>query len=480
MTTSSTSTSTTTTTTTTTSTSSSTTTTHPFYVVDVRPDHEATGVAQDVTIEVDYSLPLDPDTVDVTTVVVALRTYRTLDGDTVSSNELVPGTVELINGDTTIVFTPDSPLFEEADYDVILDNDITAVAGYQLNVIFGWSFQTGIIDEVPDEPSEPEIEPPLKDHYPRELDGLAVVDSYPGQYAAQIPLDLAPNNGLITIQWNKEIVSVGATNIAYEPLNGDTDLVTPNYSVAHSVSFEGDLVHFTLVNPLIENTMVRVTLQDVKGTDEETYLSSPDSLDREYVLFFAPVINPANATIEVIRALMGAFIDRVPDTTIAMLILEATLTAEAISNAVITNAALYQLAKRKWVQCKVAYDLLFPTMFESSGKTKRLAEMMVSWEGISPREKMLMYEKFKECIEKWEEILKSGGQGNRPIMTIKGLADPDRPMTGRGWTVRPNASPHANKVVPKLVGRRGIKAPRDPRWYHRRGRAGVIYRRDID
>ena len=473
MSTSSTTTSTTTTTTTTTSsTSSSTTTTHPFYIVDVRPDNLATGVAQDVTVEVDYSLPLDPTTVDVSTVVVALRSYKTLNGETVASNELVPGTVELINGDTTIVFTPDSPLYEEADYDVILDNDITAVANYQLNVIFGWSFQTGIIDTAPDEPSEPQIEPPLKDHYPRELDGLAVVDSYPGQYTAQVPLDLAPNNGLITIRWNKEIQSVGASNVAWDALNGDPLLVDPRHNAAHSLSFEEDLIHITMATlPLVENAMIRVTLQDVRSTD--------DSLDREYILFFATVVNPYYATIEIIRALVGSFIDRVPDTTLAMLILDASLTADALSNSVIVNAALYQLARRKWVQCRTGYDLLYPTMFESSGKSKRLAEMMVSWEGISPREKILMYTKFRDCIERWEEILLSGGQGNRAIMTIKGLTDPDRPMTGRGWTVRPGASPHANKVVPKVVGRRGIKAPRDPRGYYRRGRGG-IYRRSIE
>ena len=336
--------------------------------------------------------------------------------------------------------------------------------------INGWSFQTGIVDEPELDPSEPQVEPPLKDHYPRELDGLAVVSSYPAQYAAQIPVDLAPNNGVVTIQWNHPIASIGATNVSWEALNGDPNLITPVYNAAHSVVIDEDLVNIDITNGPVENSMVRITLQDVLDTE--------DRMDREYILFFAPTITPAYTTIEVIRAYVGPFLDRVPDTTIAMLILDASVTAQIISNSVIVNPALYQLALRKWVQCRVGYDLLFPTMVESVGKMKRLAEMMVEWQGISPREKVLMYDKFLSCIEKWEEILKTGGAGVRPIMTVKGQYDPDRPETGRGWTKRPGAGPYANTVVPKVVGRRGIKAPRDPRVYYAKNRRG-IYRRNI-
>jgi hypothetical protein len=427
------------------------------------------GVALETTIEAEFSQPLDTSTVNNGTFVVALKQYRTLNGETVVSNEIVAGTITIPTVDT-VVFTPDSPLFEQADYDVVVDNDITDTTGRFLTEINGWSFQTGIVDEPVLDPSEPQVKPPLKDHYPRELDGLSVVSSYPAQYAAQIPLDLAPNNYVVTIQWNHPIASIGATNVSWEALNGDPALVDPRYNAEASVVIDGDLVNIDITSSLVENSLVRITLQNVLDTEGR--------LDREYILFFAPVITPTYATIQVIRAYVGPFIDRVPDTTIAMLILEASLTAQAISNSVIVNPALYQLALRKWVQCRVAYDLLFPTMVESVGKKKQLAEMAVEWQGISPREKVLMYDKFLSCIEKWEEILKTGGGGVHPIMTIKGQYDPDRPETGRGWTKRPSAGPYANTVVPKVIGRRGIKAPRDPRIYGPRNRRG-IYRRSI-
>jgi hypothetical protein len=428
------------------------------------------GVALGTTIEATFSQPLKTSTVNNGTFVVALKQYRTLNGETVVSNELVAGDIQIIGGDT-IEFTPDSPLYEQADYDVVVDNDIQDTAERFLTEINGWSFQTGIVDEPVLDPSEPQVEPPLKDHYPRELDGLSVVSSYPAQYAAQIPLDLEPNNNVVTIQWNHPIASIGATNVSWEALNGDPALVDPRYNADHSVVIDEDLVNIAITSlPLVENSMIRITLQNVLDTEGR--------LDREYILFFAPVITPTYATIQVIRAFVGPFIDRVPDTTIAMLILEASLTAQAISNSVIVNPALYQLALRKWVQCRVAYDLLFPTMVESVGKVKRLAEMTVEWQGISPREKVLMYDKFLSCIEKWEEILKTGGAGVRPIMTVKGQYDPDRPETGRGWTKRPGAGPYANTVVPKVIGRRGIKAPRDPRVYWPKNRRG-IYRRSI-
>ena len=188
------------------------------------------------------------------------------------------------------------------------------------------------------------------------------------------------------------------------------------------------------------------------------------------------MINPGYVTIPVIRALVGSFIDRVPDTTIAMLILEASLEAQALSPSTIIGPALFALALRKWVQCRVGYDLLFPTMTESVGKAKRLAEMQVEWQGISPREKVLFYDKFKDCIDKWEEFMRTGGAGITPIATIKCLYDPDGPEVGRGWTRRPSAEPAANMVVPKVVGRRGVKAMRDIRTYRYGNRMG-IYRR---
>jgi hypothetical protein len=133
------------------------------------------------------------------------------------------------------------------------------------------------------------------------------------------------------------------------------------------------------------------------------------------------------------------------------------------------------LAKKKWVICRVVYDLLFANIMDSQGKSKRLADMEVSYEGVSPREKEAFFEKTKDCIDKWEEILISGGTGVRPVMTIKGLYDPDRPDVGRGWTKRPGAGPSANTVVQKVVGRRGVKASRDPRLYYAKNRQ-VIYR----
>ena len=461
----------TTSTTTTSSSCTTTTTTGPFGIYDVVPDPNSAGVAVGDPLTAQFNRSLDPVTVGTNTFVVALKAYRDQDHQIVESRELIEGVVTLATiyrPDDTIVFTPCAPLIPQADYEVVIDDSVASTIGETLDTIYGWEFQTGIVEEAPDEPSVAEIDPPLKDHYPVELDGLAVVSTYPGQYAAQVPIDLAPNAGVITIQWNKEIASVGASNVAWDALNGDPNLIVPAYNATHTLNIVDDLVEIRVAVPLVENSMVRVTLQDVRGVD--------DSLDREFVLFFAPVVNPYYVTIPVIRALVGPFIDRVPDTTIAMLILEASLEAQALSPSRIIGPALYALALRKWVQCRVGYDLLFPTMTESVGKAKRLAEMQVEWQGISPREKILFYEKFQDCIDKWEEFMRTGGAGITPIATIKGLYDPDRPEVGRGWTRRPSAEPAANVLVPKVVGRRGVKAMRDTRTYRYGNRIG-IYRR---
>jgi len=445
-----------------TTTTTTTTTTVPFAIIDVRPDDGGIGIAQAVTMEVDFNKPIDTSTF---TIVVALRAYRTYNNETVASNEIIDGTVTFINSDQTAVFTPDIPLLEQADYDIVLDDGITTADGSEsIDVLYGWSFQTGIVDTVPDEVSDPQIAPPLKD-YPEALESLSVVSTYPAQYAAQVPLDLAPF-GAITITLNKDIDSY-LSNIAYQAINGDDTLFPPEYDFSHVPTVDGDKLVLTPDSVFVENSIVIVSLADITALDE--------SIMQEYTLSFATVINPAYATVAQIKVILGPFADNVTDIAIAMLIYEYSVEADIITSSLTGNAALVALAKKKWVQCKVAYDLIFATILDSQGKSKRLADMQVDYSGVSPREKEAFFDKLKDCIEKWEEILKTGGVGVRPVMTIKGLYDPDRPEVGRNWTQRPSAGPHANTVVPKVVGRRGVKAGRDPRLYFSKNRQ-VIYR----
>lgn len=452
--------------TTTSTTTTTTTTTVPFAIVDVRPDDGSVGVAQGVTIECDFNKAINTSTF---TMVVALRAYKTLNNETVSSNEIVEGTVTFTNSDQTAVFTPSLPLLEQADYDIILDDGIETSDGSEsIDIIYGWSFQTGIVDEVPDEVSDPQIAPPLTD-YPEYLEGLSVVSTYPAQYAAQVPIDLASNPiqaGAITITLNKDISSY-QSNISVQAINGDDSVVTPDYDVDHTPTVSGDTLILTPAASFEQNSVVIVSLADITATDGD--------IMQEFVLTFATEINPAYATVAQVKVVLGPYADNTTDIAIAMLIYEYSLEADLLVPDTIGNAALVALAKKRWVICKVAYDLVFANQLDSQGKSKRLADMEVSYSGVSPREKEALYDKFKDCIDKWEEILQTGGTGVRPVATIKGLYDPDRPQVGRGWTQRPNAAPAANTVVQKVIGRRGVKALRDPRLYYEKNRQ-VIYR----
>ncbi len=455
--------------TTTSTTTTTTTTTVPFAIINVRPDNDAQGVAQGVTIEIDFNKPIDTATLTLEKWVVALRSYKTYENQTVASNEIIEGSITFSDGDQTAIFTPSSPLFEQADYDVVLDDGITTAEGSEsLDVIYGWSFQTGIVDEVPDEPSEPQIAPPLKD-FPDTLEGLSVVSTYPGQFDAQVPTNLAPI-GAITIRFSKDI-SAFERNISYEAINGDDTVLASDYDVNNDFVIDEDTISLTPTADFPENALVTVSLINIEAVDE--------SVMQDYTLSFATVITPAYATVPQVKVLLGPFAENTTDIAIAMLIYEYSVEADIIVSSTIGNAALVALAKKKWVQCRVVYDLLFANMLDSQGKSKRLADMQVDYQGVSPREKEIFYDQLKACIEKWEEVLKTGGLGVRPVMTIKGLYDPDRPDVGRSWTQRPSAGPYANTVVPKVVGRRGVKAGRDPRVYFNKNRQ-VIYRSSRD
>ncbi len=454
----------------TTTSTTTTTTTVPFTVVVSRPGDGDEGVAQNITVEVDFNKPVDITMAWEEKLVVALRAYKTYENQTVASNEIIEGSFTFANGNQTVIFNPSSPLFEQADYDVVLDDGITTQEGSEtLGVIWGWSFQTGIVDEVPDSPSDPQIAPPLKD-FPEALAGLSVVSTYPEQFAAQVQLDLAPI-GAITIQFNKEIVAGSwGYDVSYEAINGDDTVLTPQYGITVTPATVDDTITLDPAD-FPENALVTVSLADIEAVDE--------SVMQDYTLSFATVITPAYATVPQIKVLLGPFAENTTDIAIAMLIYEYSVEADILVSSTIGNAALVALAKKKWVQCRVVYDLLFANMLDSQGKSKRLADMEVSYQGVSPREKEVFYDQLRDCINKWEEVLRTGGIGVRPVMTIKGLYDPDRPDTGRNWTQRPSAGPHANTIVPKVVGRRGVKAGRDPRLYYTKNRQ-VIYRSSRD
>jgi hypothetical protein len=449
-------------------TTTTTTTAPPFAIIGVSPNDGAVGVAQGVPIEVDFNKPIDTDTFNI---VVALRTYRIYNHETVASGEIVEGAVTfpLEYNDEKAVFISALPFLENADYDIVLDDGITTAGGEEsIDTLYGWSFQTGIVDEAPDDPSDPQIAPPLKD-FPESLEGISVVSTYPAQYTAQVPIDLVPNGGAITIFMNKDILTY-QSNISYFPINGDDSLVTPVYDFDHDATVDTDDKTKLVLTPTAsfpENALVVVTLADITATD--------DTIMRTYTLNFATTISPAYATVAQVKVQLGPFADNTTDIAIAMLIQEYSTEADLIVPTLVGNVALVALARKKWVICSVVYDLLFANIMDSQGKSKRLADMEVSYEGVSPREKEAFFDKMKDCVEKWEEILLSGGQGVRPVMTIKGLYDPDRPDVGRGWTKRPDAGPSANTVVQKVVGRRGVKASRDPRLYYAKNRQ-VIYR----
>jgi hypothetical protein len=283
-----------------------------------------------------------------------------------------------------------------------------------------------------------------------------------------VPIDLASDpegEGVIRITLNKDITSY-ESNITVGPINGDPSVVTPDYDFNHTPTVDGDALELD-PDDFEQNSVVIVSLKDITATDE--------SVLQEYVLTFATEINPAYATVAQVKVLLGPYAENVTDIAIAMLIYEYSIEADLLVPSTVGNAALVALAKKRWVICKVAYDLVFANQLDSQGKSKRLADMEVSYSGVSPREKEALYDKFKDCIEKWEEVLQTGGTGVRPVVTIKGLYDPDRPQVGRGWTQRPNAAPAANTVVQKVIGRRGVKALRDPRLYYEKNRQ-IVYR----
>jgi Bacterial Ig-like domain len=103
--------------------------TAPAHVVSTTPEDGAEDVEPDAQLVVAFSAPLDPKTVDATA-------FKLFDGDTE-----IAGTIELVDGNHEIRFTPRAPLDLWTSYRVELAANVTDARGAALADAASFSFQ---------------------------------------------------------------------------------------------------------------------------------------------------------------------------------------------------------------------------------------------------------------------------------------------------------------------------------------------------
>jgi hypothetical protein len=191
----------------------------------------------------------------------------------------------------------------------------------------------------------------------------------------------------------------------------------------------GDVVE--IGDQLFANNLVEVILDSGIMATDGTYLSDGYSFE------FLTTTNPSYTNIRKVRLEVGSFLNQMPDLTIQLMILEASLEADQLDfsaqNSLINqNSGLFQHARREWVTCKTALGLIDNTT-SNALKTKTLGDLHVEYDTNVVFKTM---QRIIACLEKWEPQLISGGlakASQQPRGVIKGEYDRERPQTGRLW-----------------------------------------------
>lgn len=215
-----------------------------------------------------------------------------------------------------------------------------------------------------------------------------------------------------------------------------------------------------------------------------------EQLGEDVVLTFSTEYDPLYASVDLVRAEVGPWIDFIPDDTINLLIHWASKEADLITPRSIgrlsgqtlgtgfrhtkilkgKNLEMYRYARTQYVIYDVACRALtLPAASNAgniagSGGMKRLGDLLVRESGGGIEGKGLTWKQIEEMKaqrEEWKRVVNSGGtlmpgQSIGPTIAVQGIGDPDRPPLGRGWE-DPSVSHYAQPTVNGKVRRAGYR-----------------------
>lgn len=201
------------------------------------------------------------------------------------------------------------------------------------------------------------------------------------------------------------------------------------FQSSYSVINTGSIAEY-LTPGLQSNTLVEVFLSgNITSTSDLT-------LGTDTIITFTTTYCPLYSSIRKVKLDAGGLITAVPDDTINLAILEASLEADVLSfRKEMINNNVYLHARRQYVTCLAAQNIA-QNLIANGGllKSKALADFKVEYDTAGNTSALV--DKLGECIRKWEAQLQSGGGARairNPKMVIKGEFDPDRPANGRLW-----------------------------------------------
>jgi hypothetical protein len=279
-----------------------------------------------------------------------------------------------------------------------------------------------------------------------------------------VPISTDPYAGeTITIVFSDELDTdsiQGNITVYSESANGD-----PAFFATGILDYEATIIGDTITISLDPGQLYQNNIVNIKLSP---YISSINGvlLTTEYWSYFTTPYSPLYSSLRRIQLDLGSLISEVPEETIMLAILEASLSADANSFlAVGANSEYFEFAKRQYATCLAELILLnglMGTGLLSDRMSKSLGDLKVFRGGTGFKDKIKGLE---NCVEQWRIPLSSGGlvtpgTSLLPQVAVKGCDAYDAITVHRQW--EPTSGIGVNSVAAgnrntRPVGRRSLK-----------------------
>jgi hypothetical protein len=295
------------------------------------------------------------------------------------------------------------------------------------------------------------------------------------------PPDMEYGVAISTDPYNGEIIEVtfsdppatatlaNAIDVWSEPANGDEDAFLATGELDFVSTLAGSVLTIQLdPGQLYENNIVRLKL------DKDIADLNGNALGSDYESYFTTPYTPLYSSLRRIRLDLGPLLVDVPDETIMLAILEASLQADAIRFKTITQATFFNQARRQYTTCLAEFILVRALLGDSSladRMSKTLGDLSVSRAG-GPGNLRNILAQLEDCAASWEVSVQSGGEIHpagslKPQYSVKGALAEDFIFVNRQWEPTSGVGVHSSQSAANssryASGRRDLRTFRKRR-----------------
>jgi len=251
-----------------------------------------------------------------------------------------------------------------------------------------------------------------------------------------------------------ETTLTNAISVRAEPANGDTLTISYTGDLDFTSSVSGNELTI-LLDPgqLYENNIVIITLdKDIANTDGTT-------LGTEYVSYFSTTYTPLYSGIRRIQLDLGPLATDIPEESIMLAILEASLYAQAITFSTTTyQQTFFYHARREFTTCMAEKQLVGALLSDGLALNKmykKLGDLSVSRDGLKGQLRD-NFKRLENCVNYWKIAVETGGEISpdasiKPGYSVKGDWAVDAITVSRQWepmtAIGGNGIPAANTRV---------------------------------